>query len=121
VTQRDLALMSATAIRLADGITRLQRLATSDGCELVLSRQAMALVEQFDLLRHYLRQAALVEAISAAPPGVAGPDAKQAQAARKTALAMTGKAAGGRARADKLSAARRRAIASKAAQARWTK
>jgi hypothetical protein len=120
VSERALALMSATALRLANGINALQRVAESDGCELTLSRQAMSLVEQYDLLRYYLRESTLRAAIEPRPATEA-PAAKPAAAARKTALATSPQALGGRARAAVLPPVERKAIASKAARARWSK
>jgi hypothetical protein len=128
MNERALALMSATALRLAEGMNALQRLAESDGCEMVLSRQAQAVVEEYDLLRYHLRESTLRAAI-APRPEEPEPTAEPRQAARKTALAAlhsslaskSPQAKGGRARAAALPPAERQAIARKAAKARWGK
>jgi hypothetical protein len=122
MSERGLALLSATALRLANGINALQRLAEGGDCETLLSRQAMAVVEEYDLLRYHLRESTL-RAVIEPRPAVEAPAAKQAPAARKTALAAasSAQALGGRARAAALPPAERSAIARKAAKARWSK
>jgi hypothetical protein len=114
---RTLARMAATTQRIAEGISVLQRLATDGGVETVLARQTIALVEEFDLLRFRLREATLrgvIEPAAAAMPArIAAPPV-----ARKSPASAQAK--GGKARAAKLTAARRMEIARKAAKARWS-
>ena len=113
---RSLAKLAGTAQRLAEGMSALQRIAETGDVELTICRQAIVVVESFDLLRFYIRQSTLRGAIE--PPAVSGPEpAATPPASRKSAA--TGKAIGGHARAAKLSASKRSAIARKAAKARW--
>jgi hypothetical protein len=113
---RSLAKLAGTAQRIAEGMSALQRIAETGDVELMIRRQALAVVEEYDLLRFYLRESTLRGAIEA--PAVSGPaPAATPRAARKSAA--TGKAIGGHARAAKLSPSKRSAIARKAAKARW--
>jgi hypothetical protein len=68
---RALAKMAATAQRLAEGMSALQRIATDGGVEPVLARQTIAVVEEYDLLRFRLREATLRGVIEPAPATMA--------------------------------------------------
>jgi hypothetical protein len=113
---RALALMAGAAQRLADGMSTLQRLAETGDAELMICRQAIAVVEEYDLLRFYLREATLRGVIEPPARTVAVPTATP-PAARKTT--STAQSKGGHARAATLPASVRQEIARKAAQTRW--
>ena len=113
---RSLAKLAGTAQRLAEGMSALQRIAETGDVEMMIRRQALAVVEEFDLLRFYLRESTLRGAIEPPARIIAAPAATP-PASRKSAA--TGKAIGGHARAAKLSASKRSQIARKAAKARW--
>jgi len=113
---RSLAKLAGAAQRIAEPMSALQRIAETGDVEMMIRRQALAVVEEYDLLRFYLRESTLRGAIEPPARTVA---ARTATPSGKRTQAATGKAIGGHARAAKLSPTKRSAIARKAAKARW--
>jgi hypothetical protein len=111
---RTLGLTCGMAQRVYADVAKLAKLAGELGPAIAL--QGNAVLEELDLLRFLLREATLQAVI--APAGTLTPDRPQAPRSASTAPAKP-QAAGGRARAAKLAPAKRKAIAEKAAKARW--
>ena len=115
-----LARMCGLGQRIYADVATLAKLGAELGPPVAM--QALALLEELDLLRHYMREATLHGVIEAPQrfqaPGAPPPPPKPKAPRRPPPGAQ---AAGGKARAAKLPPAERKAIASKAARARWGK
>jgi hypothetical protein len=84
---RTLAKLAATAQRMAEGMNALQHTVNNGPCSGTVARQAIAVVEEFDLLRFHIREATLRRAILPAEPEPA-PATGPATARAAVALAI---------------------------------
>jgi len=120
---RTLALAAGAATRAYTEVKALVK--HTDTMPPPIAVQGRVIIEELDLLRFYLREQTLLGVIEPAPAEAAVTALQRQRTRRATAAALklqapaSGKAKGGHARAASLAPAKRKAIAQKAAKARW--